>query len=301
MYNGEKIINAGIKNYNLKTFTWNLIDVCNQRCAYCYEGFGSDEFRPVSTFFKNQSQINSYKNVLKILKLKSIGQFEVDIIGGEPTLHPHLYEILEQLNSLENCVEISLLTNLKKPLSYYEKLNKPEYNKVLFCPSIHFDYYKEDLLTKCIEISKFQNTQIIPIVMLHDNKKHWVNMENFINGLIQHNIEYTISFVYSCFEYVANYTDDFHTRFNKFIVNDNNRYNFNDNLILDKNDIYQNNLIEFKGWKCKPLRYIIKHTGEISNACTKKPLSFINTNNFEICPREQCGCDVQWNYEKYKN
>jgi len=28
-YNGENIIEAGIKDYSLKTFSWYLIDVCN--------------------------------------------------------------------------------------------------------------------------------------------------------------------------------------------------------------------------------------------------------------------------------
>jgi hypothetical protein len=298
-YNGEKIITCGIKDYNIKTFTWKLIDVCNQKCAYCNEGFGSDEFRPKSSFFKNQSQIDSYKNVLKILKLKFIGPFEVDIIGGEPTLHPHIYSIIEQINSIDNCKQISLLTNLKKPFSFYEKFNSIAYNKLLFCPSIHFDYYTPELLKKCVEINKFKHTKIIPIVMLHDDKKHWDNMENFITALIKHNVEYTISFINSCFEYTTNYTSEFYSRFNKFIVVDANKYLFNDNLLLNKYDIHLNKLNAFKGWKCKPLRYIIKHTGEIINACTDKQMSFVNSEQFAICPKTECDCDIQWNYEKY--
>ena len=299
-YNAETIVSCGIKNYSLKTFTWKLIDVCNQRCAYCNEGFGSDQFRPQSSFFSTPSQVNSYVNILKILKLKTIGKFEVDIIGGEPTLHPHIYEILSKLNGISNCEEISLLTNLKKPLSFFQKFNSKQYDKLLICPSIHFDYYTPELLEKCIKINEFKHTQIIPIIMLHDDIKHWDNMENFIVSLIERNIKYTISFINSCYDYTVNYTPEFYSRFSKFFVFDDNQYIFNDNLLLKKYDIHANELNKFKGWKCKPLRYIIDHIGEISNACTGTRLNYIKGDSFVNCPLNMCACDVHWNYEKYK-
>lgn len=298
-YNGEKIVRAGIHNFNFKTFTWNLIDICNQQCAYCNEGFGSEQFRPKSSFFKNQSQLDSYKTVLKILKLKSIGPFEVDIIGGEPTLHPYIYEIIEEVNSIENCKEISLLTNFKKPFSFYEKFDSQLCSKLIACLSIHFDYYSHEILEKCISASKFKHIRMVPLVMLHDDKKHWDNMENFIMRLIENNIEYNISFLNSCYNYVVNYSDEFYSRFNKYFVNDDSIYLFNDSLKLTKYDIQTNNLKHFNGWTCKPLRYNIKHTGEILNACTKERMSFLNEQPFVKCSYYECNCNVQWNYEKY--
>ena len=71
----KDIIEAGNKDYNIKTFTWHLIDVCNQACTYCNEGFGTDETRPKSSFFKNNQQNQSYKNVLKRLKIKTLGKY----------------------------------------------------------------------------------------------------------------------------------------------------------------------------------------------------------------------------------
>ena len=299
-YNDVSIVSCGIKNYSFRTFAWKLIDVCNQQCTYCNEGFGSEQFRPKSSFFSNESEINSYKNVLKILKLRSLGKFEVDIIGGEPTLHPHMYDILQNINSIDNCKEISLLTNLKKPLSFFQEINSESYNKLVICPSIHFEYYSPNLLDKCIALSKFKHIKVTPIIMLHSDEKHWDNMEYFITELMKYNIQYTISFINSCYDYKVNYTEQFYLRFNKFIVNDDNKYLFNDSLVLDKNDIHLNRLNTFRGWKCKPLRYIIKHTGEIINACTEKPMSFIDTDKFVACPNIECNCDIQWNYEKYK-
>lgn len=299
-YNGELIETCGIKNYNFKTFTWKLIDVCNQRCTYCNEGFGSDQFRPKSSFFSDESQIFAYHNVLKILKLRSLGEFEVDIIGGEPTLHPHICDILNKINAISNCKEISLLTNLKKPIDFFKQLDQKSYDKLLICPSIHFEYYSEELLSKCIEINEFKHIKMIPIVMLHDNQKYWDHMQNFLEGLIENDVEYNISFINSCYDYSVNYSSDFYERFSRYFTHDENRYIFNDRLLLDKYDIHKNDLVKFKGWSCRPLRYVISHSGEISNACTKQRIDFLNSKSFVSCPLDSCDCNVHWNYEKYK-
>jgi hypothetical protein len=38
-YDGEKIVRAGIRNFNFKTFTWNLIDECNCNVQWNYEKY----------------------------------------------------------------------------------------------------------------------------------------------------------------------------------------------------------------------------------------------------------------------
>jgi hypothetical protein len=84
-----------------------------------------------------------------------------------------------------------------------------------------------------------------------------------------------------------------------FILDDDNEYLFNDKLLLTKYDIHSHSINAFGGWSCKPLRYIIKHTGEILNACTKERMSFLNEQPFVKCSYYECNCNVQWNYEKY--
>tara|TARA_A100000171_G_scaffold53055_2_gene75934 strand:- start:2986 stop:3903 length:918 start_codon:yes stop_codon:yes gene_type:complete len=302
-YQNEEIIKAGVKDYNLKTFSWYLIDVCNQACKYCGEGYGSYIHRPKSTFFKNDIQKKSYKNVLKLLKIKNKDKFDVDILGGEPTLHPDIYEIIETLCSFKNSREISLITNLKKSYEYFKEFDKPEMNKLLICPSIHMDYYNDNLLKKIIDISKFKNIKFIPIVMVHDNPKFYSKIIELINILTNEKIEFTVSFLTSECGYKVNYEKNFFKKIKPLTERDNNRYNFEtkkNNYSLTKHDIYDNNFYNFKGWKCKPLRYKINHFGAIYNACTGQPLSFISKEKCVECPLTQCGCDIQWNYEKSK-
>jgi MoaA/NifB/PqqE/SkfB family radical SAM enzyme len=303
-YHNKGIIEAGNKDYNIKTFTWHLIDVCNQSCSYCNEGFGTDETRPKSSFFKNDKQTQSYLNVLKRLKIKSLGKYEVDLLGGEPTLHDNLFKIIQTLNTYDNCVEISLITNLKKNISYYETLNKKDCSKLLICPSVHMEYYNESIIEKIIKINEFEHVRIIPIIMIHDNKKYYQKNKELITRLIQEGIDFTVSFLADSYEYSVNYDKDFLSEMADFAKKDNNRYIFktNDNKIynLNKHSIYDNKLTKFKGWKCTPLRYKITHFGGIFNDCTKKPLSITGKAECVECPLSNCGCDIQWNYYKQK-
>lgn len=303
-YQNKEITKAGIKGYNIKTFSWYLIDICNQACKYCGEGYGSDLHRPKSTFLKDDMQKKSYEKVLKMLKLQNKrGKFEVDLIGGEPTLHENCLQIVETLCTYNNCREVSLITNLKKSYDYFKEFDKPEMNKLLLCPSIHMDYYNDNLLKKIIDISKFENIKLIPIVMVHDNPKFYNKIIELIDILSKEKIEFTVSFLTSACGYKVNYEKNFFEKIKPLTEKDNNRYNFEtdkNNYSLTKHDIYKNNFYNFKGWKCKPLRYKINHFGAIYNACTGKPLSFISKDECVECPLTLCGCDIQWKYEKFK-
>ena len=303
-YKNSNIIKAGIKNFNIKTFSWHLVDVCSQACLYCNEGFGSDEFRPKSTFFKDKNQSQSYKSVLNRLKLKSLGKFEVDLLGGEPTLHSNLFDIIENLNLIDNCIEISLITNLKKKFSYYEKFNNKKYNKLLLCPSIHMDYYNDELLDKLIKLSKLKHFKLIPIIMIHDNKKYYNIIKKLLDVLTRENIEFTVTFLFNSFGYIVNYDDKFLDEMNVYANKDHNRYIFEtdtgEKVNLNTHSVYNKKLTNFKGWKCTPLRYKINHFGGIFNACSNKPLPLIGKSECIECPHASCKCDIQWKYDKVK-
>jgi organic radical activating enzyme len=303
-YQNLNLVKAGIKNFNIKTFSWHLVDVCNQSCTYCNEGFGSDIYRPKSTFFKDTRQSESYKLVLKRLKLKSLGKFEVDLLGGEPTLHSNLFEIIENLNSINNCIEISLITNLKKNFSYYEKFSNIKYNKLLLCPSIHMEYYNDELLEKIIKLNKLKHFKILPIIMIHDDKKYYSPIKKLLDTLLEKNIEFTVSFLFDACGFTVNYDDKFLEEMNAYADKDENRYIFETDegkkLNLNKHSIYNENVTNFEGWKCTPLRYKINHFGGIFNVCSNKPLPLTGKSECIECPHTSCLCDIQWKYDKEK-
>lgn len=304
-YKGKDVIEAGIKGFNKKTFSWNLIDVCNQKCSYCYEGYGHNATRPKSTFFKDIKQQNNYLDTLTILRLKTIGTFDVDIIGGEPTLHPHLLNILQELTENKNCDDISLITNLSKPIKYFKTINDLKSDKLIICPSLHFEYYSDELIQKCVDINEFENITIIPIIMVHDDIKHYNNIIKTLKIFKEKGIKYTISFLSSVPYYDINYNTDYVKKIEKFASNDVLKFNFKisgkkDDTELTRYDIHQHKLVHFRGWRCKPQRYIIEPNGSIINACTGKKMPFFGQCETVICDLNRCSCSVQWFYEKKK-
>lgn len=77
---------------NIPTIYWDIIDVCQYRCTYCYNA----ELIRQEEFKKGLHQ-NSWKLALK--KLESLKfDFNIGIHGGESTLHPNLCYCSEMFN-----------------------------------------------------------------------------------------------------------------------------------------------------------------------------------------------------------
>ena len=87
-----------MKSINKAWLTLNR--VCNLRCKWCYAaGSGYDE--------KSNMAVDLALRILAICKELNVKQ--IDLIGGEPTLYPHLSEIIRFSNSLGICTR--LITN----------------------------------------------------------------------------------------------------------------------------------------------------------------------------------------------
>ncbi len=113
---------------------------CNARCKFCYY---QDALR------KGTVKDFSLKNIKKKLKEgKSLGKYMVDISGGEPTIHKHIFEILKYAKSI-GYTRICIITNgirTGKNKEFCDKLIKAGMNEVLL--SIHSPVKKHhDYLT----------------------------------------------------------------------------------------------------------------------------------------------------------
>ena len=306
-YDGEDIVHAGSSDYSVLTFDWALIDVCNYKCSYCNAGYGSDIHRPVSRFFKTPAQIQAWRQVLDRLKLNSIPQFEISLVGGEPTLHPHLLDIIEQLCLMDKATEIQLLTNLSKPHAYFEQFNRPNFEKLIVNPSIHFEMYNEQLLDKCIALNKLEHINLEVGVMLHDDKKYWKDIEHTFKVLISNKLHYYVQYIEPYYDSNPAYTDEFYSRFNGYIsqATDHPLYEFrseHNTYNLSQTEINKHSLNKFKGWKCRQLCWKIDHAGKMIQACTGTMLNILGKNIHEdvICPHDCCACDMWWDYKKVK-
>lgn len=109
-----------------QTMWISLTDICNNKCAWCYEqGNHADKVK----FIERET-------VKKILEtMPTVGVKKCILIGGEPTLHPELYEIISDIK--EKKLSISLVSNgrqfTKRPNA--EKLKNAQIDSLVL--SIH--------------------------------------------------------------------------------------------------------------------------------------------------------------------
>lgn len=95
-----------------KTMWLTIIEQCNNRCIWCYEGSSPEKVKQMS-----------YERAVRVIdKLKILGIKECVITGGEPTLHPDLFKIIEYLK--QNRIKTTLLTNGRrlKDMDYTKSL-----------------------------------------------------------------------------------------------------------------------------------------------------------------------------------
>jgi len=290
-----EVVEAGYKDYNIVTFAWNIIDICQYKCSYCYAvDFNVNTYRKKSLAWK-----------IVLSKLKRVDTpFVVEILGGEPTLHPHILEITKELNKLKNCIKIELITNLAKKMSYFEKFDIPECNKLEITPSYHPEY-KEGFLDKCFELKKFNNIHYLVNVNLSDDPEEWEYIKYMLSK--SEELKMGFNFLFTAPRWKPNYTEEFFEYFAEILVN-NDYYPFTFSDGNTKNittqDIVKNKLNKFKGFKCKSLIYDIDLYGVITNMCTykKQPLMLSKDSLVAevICPQDSCDCDLWYNFHKVK-
>ena len=68
---------------------WDVTSHCNFRCSYCFQA-GSEYKKNFCTF--EQAEI-----AIKHLASANRPSYQVNLMGGEPTTHPHLAEIITLL------------------------------------------------------------------------------------------------------------------------------------------------------------------------------------------------------------
>lgn len=97
---------------NTQYFTLLLTNKCNYECEYCDQ----------RNFRKSQDMsIDTVKAILEYCKLVTKNKISFHLFGGEPTLNPDIFEIVD-LIKLYN-YEICMTTNLSQSVDFYKKLD----------------------------------------------------------------------------------------------------------------------------------------------------------------------------------
>jgi len=277
-----KITELGSNDNNI-LFTWDIIGKCNFNCSYCY-----------SKELNKTNKIGEWKLVLS--RLKTLKQpFNVELAGGEPTLHPELDKIINELHKNKMCKIIELDTNTTASPELYKKLFKIS-NKLNISCSYHHEFnskfvkiYKQIMNDKTFIIFNLP----LKLKDVEDALKilEPVKQDIFFNKLDTNKF------------FKADYDNDI---FNK-IKFENEEYF---DCVIDgkktticEQDIFINNNANFKGWVCATKGYSISIDGIITSERDHQilPLSLSNWNfnRTIICPIERCKCGDGFKFKKY--
>ncbi len=295
----NKVKQCGIKDYDLSTFTWDICTNCQYRCSYCY---AHDIL--TKNFIEKYRYV--YKKILKRLSLNKIGNFRIELVGGEPMLHPDIYEIINKLQDLKNCVFISINTNLVKDIKEYEKFNIDKFKNLEFSASFHPQYNKkiDNFLNKIKLINEFENTNICVNINIVEKNEYLPLYKKLYNFCLLNDIDVAPNFIFSTDKFKSNFSKDFLNKFDylKEYETDFIPFEFTngDKKLLDYHKIYQNDLTNFKGYNCIPKMWSIKVDGSIVNCCTGEFLSITNKNYKKCvsCPKDLCPCEELYKYHK---
>jgi len=290
----------GKQSQNLYHFKWMITDWCNYDCAYCIvKEIMRDKWD------KDESP-SSYKLVLTKLE-KFDGEFEIELFGGEPTLHPNMEDILLRLRSIPNCKNINIITNLSRPTSYFEKLNNLKLDNFLINASLHMEYYTPEFLEKIYKIKQMDHIFLGVAVNLSSNKEDWPTIVSIVKQLVAWGITPHLNFLQDMPFWQAKYDQEFYDLFtelqNTLPLTGYNKYKFGfkDGSVreLMSLDIHRNGYGKFTGFECETKFYDIDFEGNFSNTCTQKKVKTLlfkkhDLENKVICPRECCSCDVMF-------
>lgn len=132
---------------------WSITEKCNYCCSYCFiSGAKASVKNDVkSKPFTTLEQIqNAVKNIVSLNR----PWYNVTFVGGEPTIHPHLFDVIALLheNLQERLNNVVIISNGSRNKNLYENIAKVSKSlSIQLIISIHTDHVEMDHILELIE------------------------------------------------------------------------------------------------------------------------------------------------------
>lgn len=275
-------------------FAWHLTNWCNYKCSYC------PTLRQITNDFTVDDHAKMYKSVLARLNTVET-PFTMCLTGGEPTLYPHLYDVVKGLSENKNCVNAVLMTNLSRPVSYYQQFADIGSEKIVVMASAHPEYTKRDqFIQKAIAMSKHTPMRFTAHICLMDDPATWQTTKQYIDILRGEGVNVKPNLLYETLDSKQRYTKEFYDIFEPYLQDNDGgllhelECRFDDGTVeaLKDYEVELRGLNCFKGFRCKTAAFKITMEGEIRNVCTNRHIPILlNDKNLlveEICPKDVC-------------
>tara|TARA_E500000318_G_scaffold13116_1_gene12179 strand:- start:1791 stop:2783 length:993 start_codon:yes stop_codon:yes gene_type:complete len=313
---------TGEEDFECLEIWWSLLHKCNYRCKYCYA------YDYIRSDIKN-NYYHMWKTVIKRLKLKNTPLFKLEILGGEPTLHPNFLDIIEEISKLDKLHESIYYTNLTAPIDFYLKINDLDIKKRIYGGfSYHPQYDKDGKFgNKCVELFKNDLQFYVNVNIINEEKYH-EQTANLMKQLLHEGIVFDLNLLQSTKNYegfnmgnipkntieeskkqmniVYNFLDKFGLNdfYEKYSIKDKIKYveKCGKEHYLNELEIRGNHLDNFYNkFYCPAWSWNVDHLGIFKNVCSGEVLDplFRNCGKEIICPvKGGCTCNSMFKYPK---
>lgn len=271
-------------------FGWHLTDWCNYKCSYC------TVYDAVTNDFTKDAHTKDYK--LTLAKLKTIDRpWNICLTGGETSLHPQIYEIIEELVKMPKLTNVWFFTNLSRSIKFYTQVKNIETDKIVLYASYHPEYHDDKFLEKCIALNSMLRFTVH--LSLSDKEETWPTTINVIEALRKNKIECRLNLLSPTKNWKPNYTDKFFELFYPYLDSEPTEVNeitctFENGTtrIMRDYEISMNGFNNFNGYKCTSGTFQIGIDGRITNTCTDELLPMLLTSKNLLkekpCPKTTC-------------
>ena len=298
-------------------------NTCNFKCSYCFPMAHAGTHK----YFDDYDLL--LKNMLHLMEHYSKNgktEFEVNYVGGEPTLWPRIAEFSRELKKHYNCF-ISINTNASRTLRWWDE-NGDAFDKIKM--SCHHEQVDIDHYIAVADLLYEKGLNLNALVLM--DSRHWDKCVGIIEKCKQSKYPWFVNAmeVYSEYTYTpeqSKYISSCVKRRpsiwwilkHEKILGHNPKVTFENGTTktVKRNWMSLNDLNRFKGWECNLGIDIIniQHDGKISGTCHMKLFgeqeyynvydqNFVEKFTPElkpvICEFEKCWCQPEQLLDKVK-
>lgn len=287
-----------------------VIDNCNYNCSYCYNK------KPYTGKTLKFEQL--YKLIKFIIDTYNNKYIQLELIGGEPTIHPALIDFCDKLKPLSN-VRVKIFTNLSADIDVYEKLlSNGKLTLISSWHSLRNDKYNIKFIEKIIRLLNTNRKQIeVRVMYEYDNTQTAIEVANRILPYADPML-FDLSYIFdpktrdsSLYSYSSEQINSFNAFHLQHKVRTNRKefyvqYSDGSTDIKTYNDMFCNKSNQFKRWLCNAGKnsLFINYDG-ITYPCAEyngnanlslfdiyKPNTYVNYKfKPQLCKVDFCTCD----------
>ena len=289
---------------------WDITTKCNYKCNYCYAVADYESKK----LWNAESKKENIDIIIKSLQLRSLPIF-LGLLGGEPTISKYYFYILDQLqekvlNKFERD-RLYITTNLSKNLDWWKK--HPKFDKTFILASFHPEYHNKESIKFFIEKLLYLKDHFrVKLNIMLDEKytevlwELYPYLEKLKNKIIIHP-----HIIYPDGSPFLN-PDKSYQEFKDFFKYQKPEYILRDTeniKTLTDFEVFNQNLHQFKNWKCFQNNFEISFDGKVSRICwdetvnLKKDIFYfkkIKKIKAKKCIRDFCSCDGLLKCKKIK-